>query len=243
MVKYGHLARSLVAACAVVLVLAACARSETDIEPSEAKPLDQLDVTGPAPDSLLLLAPDEVRLRQGDKLAISIDGTPAIRQSLRFVLKGGALGVLRAPDAVSSGTAIINITMPAPRRLVAAGVGSIRAEAMGQDAKIVLSGSGDIETLNIAARSLDVTIAGPGAYRAAGTADRLGLEITGSGEAAMDALKVGQADISVTGSGHSSFASDGQVQAEITGSGTVSVHGRATCAANTRGSGRLLCEP
>lgn len=241
MAQGGYPPHNPAIAIGVALALSSCTPSAADFDPAEAKPLAELDLAGKAPDSVILLTPDEVRLRQGEKLTVSIDGAPAIRQSLRFVLQNDTLGVLRAKGATTTGAAIINITMPPPRRLVAAGHGAIRAEALAQNSAITVSGSGDVETMNIAARSLDVTIAGSGTFRAAGTVDRLRLTVTGPGEAAMEALKVGTADISVTGSGRSAFASDGRVRAKIDGAGMVTVRGRAICETNSPASGQLVC--
>lgn len=244
--KFHKLVKAFAPIAAVALsgVLSGCDGANVKIDGAEGKPLSDLDLNGAPPHGLVLLGPDEVRIRQGDKLAITIDGDPELVEAMRFTLKDGTLGVLRKEGSWSSkGTAIVNVTMPAPESLVAAGSGSIRAESLGSKAEVTIAGSGDVETMNVVADALEVTIAGSGSYRAAGTAGKLDMTIAGSGEAAMDALKAGNASVTITGSGRSAFASDGKVDARIMGSGVIRVQGRATCEVKATGSGRLVCEP
>ena len=229
---------------AVAALLAGCDSADISIDGEKGKPLSELDLSGAAPKGLVLLGPDEVRVRAGDRLAITVDGDPALVSAMRFTLKDGTLGLLRDKgNWTDSATAIVNVTMPAPETLVAAGSGTIRAEGLAPQAEVTIAGSGDVETLAVAAKKLDVTIAGSGSYRAAGTAENLEMTIAGSGDAAMEGLKAQTAKITIAGSGRSRFASDGTVNADILGSGEVRVQGRAKCDVKATGSGRLVCEP
>lgn len=233
-----------VAALACATILAGCDGADISIDGDKGRPLAELDMTGTPPSGLVLLGPDEVRLREGDRLAITVDGDKAVVDAMRFTLKDGTLGILRAEgEWKNTATAIVNVTMPPPGSLVAAGSGTIRAERLAPVANVNIAGSGDVETLAVAASKLDVTIAGSGSYRAAGTADSLEMTIAGSGDAAMEGLKAREAKITIAGSGRSRFASDGTVNADIIGSGEVRVQGRAKCQVEATGSGRLVCEP
>ena len=231
-------------AVAMAAGVAAC-DGNVSINGDKGKPLAEIDLTGTPPQELVLLGPDEVRVTQGDKLAITVEGDKAVTDQLRFTLKDGTLGVLREGKSLgmSSGKAVVNVTMPAPKTLTMAGSGKINAEALAKDAKVTIAGSGDIETPHIASDKLDLTIAGSGSYRGAGNVAALDVNIVGSGSAAMDALKAESADLTIAGSGNSAFASDGEVKAKIMGSGTVTVRGRARCTVESMGSGKLVCEP
>lgn len=231
---------SVVLPLALVSILSACDGEVT----TDGKPLAEIDLGGSAPTELALLGPDEVRISQGDKLAITVDAAPEIRDALRFKREGDSLSVMRVgkPGQIK-GKAIVNVVMPAAKELIAAGSGIIRAETLAPDTEVTIAGSGDVETLNVAGKSLKVTIAGSGDYRAAGSVDKLDLTIAGSGRAEMDALKAGSADISLVGSGSSSFASDGPVKADIIGSGKVKVRGKAQCTVSKTGSGSVDCQP
>ena len=208
-------------------------------------PLAELDLSGAAPNEVALLGPDKVHVINGDKLAISVDGDDATKAKLRFTLRDGKLGIGRDHWKMgeSSGTATINVTMPAPSKLVMAGSGQIDADALsGDDANITIAGSGTISSPKTNVGKLKVDIAGSGSAKAAGTARELKSAIAGSGSADLAGLKVGQADITVAGSGNASFASDGDVKATIMGSGEVRVTGHAKCTVKSMGSGRLVCE-
>lgn len=231
-------------AVAMAAGVAAC-DGNVSINGEKGKPLAEIDMNGAPPEELVLLGPDEVRVSQGDKLAITVEGDKAVTDRLRFTLKDGTLGVLREGKSLDmgSGKAVVNVTMPAPKTLTMAGSGKINAASLAKEAKVTIAGSGDIETPNLASDKLDLTIAGSGSYRGAGNVAKLEVSIVGSGSAAMDALKTDRADLTIAGSGNSAFASDGEVKAKIMGSGSVTVRGRARCTVESMGSGKLVCEP
>ena len=222
-----------------------CDNMYVSINGEEGKPLAELDMSGEAPTEVALMGPDTVQLAEGAKLAISVDGDPAVAGDMRFTLKDGTLGILRKHGRSSrEGTVTVNVTMPAPRKLMMAGSGRILSPGLaGDEARVTVAGSGTVETAQVQTRNLKVDIAGSGSYRAAGRADSLRLAIAGSGDARMDALRVDEARVDIAGSGDSTFASDGNVRANIMGSGEVRVIGRATCKVSSMGSGRLVCEP
>lgn len=222
-----------------------CDKLHVSIDGDEGKRLSELDLSGAAPTELALLGPDTVRIATGEKLAISVDGDAAIAEDMRFTLKDGKLGILRKHGKVTKdGIVTVNVTMPAPSKLMMAGSGKIYAPGLaGDEARVSVAGSGTVETEAVATDKLRVDIAGSGSYRAAGNAKSLRLGIAGSGDAQLDALKVDEARVDIAGSGEGAFASDGLVKANIVGSGEVRVIGRATCKVSAVGSGRLVCEP
>lgn len=243
--RFGNFAKALGPVIAVALAagVAGCDGKVT-FNGEEGKPLSELDLSGKAPDELVLAGPDEVRVTTGDKLAISVEGDAEVKDQIRFVLKDGSLAIHRKEKMFGSGdkVAIINVTMPAPREVVMAGSGKITTAQLAPKAEVTMAGSGTIESTAVAGESLDLTIAGSGNFRAAGNVKSLDLSIAGSGSAEMDALKVDRADVSIAGSGSTAFMSDGEVEASIMGSGNVTVKGRARCTVSAMGSGKLVCE-
>jgi hypothetical protein len=209
-------------------------------------PLAQLDLTAKAPEEITLLGPDTVRVVQGDKLAIKVDGQQDTKDRLRFVLKDGKLAIGRDGWKMggSDDLATIEVTVPAARRLVMAGSGTMHADALrGDAASVSIAGSGNIDVPAIDAQELKVEVIGSGDFKAAGKAKSLRISIAGSGSANMEGLSVDEAKVEIAGSGGARFASDGQVKADIMGSGGVRVKGRAQCKVNAMGSGTLTCEP
>lgn len=244
--KFGKFAHAFAPIVAVALAagLAGCENATVKINGEEGQPLSDLDLSGAPPQKLVLFGPDEVRVTPGDKLAIRVEGDAATTDALRFTLKDGTLGILRKDKLFTDGdrTAVIAVTMPAPRTVTMAGSGRIVAPTLASAAKVHILGSGTIEATALTGDSLDLTIAGSGNFRAAGKVRALKLSIAGSGSAAMGALRIETAKLSIAGSGNAAFASDGAVNASIMGSGEVRVTGRARCTVSALGSGKLVCE-
>lgn len=244
--RFGHLFNSLVPVFAVAMAagLSGCDGAKISINGEEGKKLSELDLSGSAPHELAMFGPDKVELTEGDKLTITVDGDPDAAAQVRFTLKDGTLGILRANKVFSGGgkTAVIHVTMPAPRDVSMFGSGTISAAALGRDAKVIIAGSGQIETQSVGGGKFEVTMPGSGSIRAAGNVDDLDLTILGSGNAQLDAIRTTKAKVTIAGSGGAAFASDGDVDATIMGSGTVTVKGRARCTVSAMGSGKLVCE-
>lgn len=235
-----------VAVLGIALGASGCDGASITIDGEKGVPLAELDMSGAAPSEVALLGPDRVHITDGDKLAITVDGDDAVKSQLRFVLTDGKLGISRAKwkSDEPRGIATVNVTMPAPRKLVMAGSGQIDAASLkGDDANIVVAGSGTITAPGTEVGTLKLDIAGSGKVTAGGTAKTLKTMIAGSGEADFAGLHVDDADITVAGSGNMRFASDGDVKAKIMGSGSVAVKGRAKCTVKSMGSGQLVCEP
>ena len=243
---FGKFAKAFAPVAAVVFAagLSGCDGSHIRINGDDGKKLSELDLTGKVPSQVVLAGPDEVRITQGDKLTIVVEGDAEATERMRFTLDGDTLGVLREGkwSKDSGPVAVVKVTMPAPRELTMAGSGKIVAEALASAAKVTIAGSGSIDTAKLAGESLELTVAGSGSYRAAGTVKKLDLTVAGSGSASLDGLKVETAKVTIAGSGDATFASDGEVSADILGSGSVTVRGRARCKVSAMGSGKLVCE-
>ena len=231
-------------AVAMAAGVAGCDGANVSINGEHGKKLAELDLSGAAPNELVMFGPDEVQMTQGDKLAITVDGDPAAVDKLRFTLKDGTLGILREGKMFSGDDklAVVHVTMPAPRELTMGGSGKITAPAMAAGAKVTILGSGRIDTQSVSGDKLEVTLPGSGSFTAAGKVGKLDLTILGSGSAELGGVSVDSAKVNVLGSGGATFSSDGDVDATILGSGTVTVKGRARCKVSAIGSGQLICE-
>lgn len=242
---FRNFGRILAATAMIGLAVAttACKDGSFTINGEKGVPLSELDLAGKTPDEVAMFGPDDVRLRRGDKLEITVDGDEKAKEALRFTLSDGTLGIARTDWSKDNGRAVITVTMPLPAKLVMAGSGTITSEGLsGDKVEVTVAGSGTIDAGAIAAENLSVNVAGSGSLKGAGTAKKLSLTVAGSGDAQLDGLSVGEANVDVAGSGKTAFASDGTVRANIVGSGEVRVKGRATCKVNTVGSGQLVCE-
>lgn len=234
-------AAAAIAGMALAGGLAGCA-DQTSFTGVEGVPLAQLDLGGEAPHMLTLAGPDTVHLREGEKLAIRVEGPDNAVAAMRFRRDGRNLAIMRAGKVVDGETATVHVTMPAPHALRLAGSGRIEAERLAPDAKVTVAGSGRVITDALQGERLAVDVAGSGRYHAGGSVERLKLNIAGSGKAKMDDLTVDSANVTIAGSGKGAFRSDGEVKAKIIGSGKVTVVGRARCDVTAMGSGKLVCK-
>ncbi|WP_298189484.1 head GIN domain-containing protein [Novosphingobium sp.] len=242
------IARTLggIAVAAIALSLSACDGATMEMGGMKGVRLAELDLSAKAPEEITLLGPDTVHVIEGDKLAITVDGKEDAKDRLRFVLTDGKLAIGREGWKIggSDDLATINVTVPAARRLVMAGSGTMRADTLrGDAASVSIAGSGDIEVPLVEAQELKVEVIGSGDLKAGGKAKSLRISLAGSGSADLAGLSAEEAKVEIAGSGDARFASDGQVKADIMGSGSVKVKGRAQCKVNAMGSGTLTCEP
>lgn len=233
------------AAIAVGASLSGCDGSSFTINGEKAVPLADLDLTGNPPHSVVLAGPDTVILRDGDRMAITVDGDPEAVERVRFALSEDTLAITRENGTPRpSGRATVRITMPSPRALTIAGSGTLEAQSLsGGEGDINVLGSGRLVIDRIAADKLSVNVAGSGTLTGSGTAERLDMNLLGSGEAGLEGLSAQRAKLTIAGSGSAIFASDGEVNAEVMGSGAVTIVGRATCTVKSMGSGKVTCRP
>lgn len=245
--KLDKLFRTLapVAAIALAAGLAGCKDAHISINDEDGVPLSELDMGGDAPKELVLAGPDSVVVTNGDALDIDVEGDPKAVEALRFTLKDGTLGVLRASGFrdIGNNRATVRVTMPAPEKIVIAGSGGVAAQGIATKGEVVIAGSGRLDIAYADAEALDVNVLGSGTFGAAGKARKLDLTVAGSGSMDAPGLTVDEADVTIMGSGDSDFASNGTVKAKIMGSGDVTVTGSATCTIEAMGSGKVTCRP
>ena len=204
--------------------------------------LDDLDRGGDPPSHIALQGVDNVIVERGDSFDVSASGDADILETLRFERDGDTLRIGRDRDGFSLGDgATITVTLPMVDRLSVSGSGRMSSAILAPEARIIISGSGRVETPGIDVRSLDIAISGSGEYVASGAADELDIRVSGSGDAELGELQVETATIAVSGSGDVDLSSNGAVSAGISGSGDVTVTGNAECAHSISGSGTMTC--
>ena len=76
------------------------------------KPLAEIDLTGAPPEEVVLLGPDEIRVTQGDKLAITVEGDKAVTDRLRQIAAdlAGNEGLARAQASQDAAAAARIVT-------------------------------------------------------------------------------------------------------------------------------------
>ena len=202
----------------------------------EGLPLEDLDLTGPAPRHVSLVGPAQVVLREGPMLRVDVDSGPAA-EGVRFALREDRFAV-----SGGDGDTIVRVTLPAPAKLVVAGSGRMTAEKLAKDGEISIAGSGRLEVAAVEGGHVAVSIAGSGRLALDGVAEELALSIAGSGSCDAEGLVVDKAAVHIAGSGDAIFTCNGEVAAHLMGSGNVIVRGSARCSIHSMGSGTVTCE-
>ena len=175
-----------------------------------------------ATDNLVIDLPASVRYQPGDKEKAVVSGDPALIDHVR--MEGGRLGLDCDPgwldarlDVSLSGPAISNWK---------------------------LLGSGDLTLSQINQPQLRLIIRGSGSVAATGTADTVGLNISGSGAARLKDLTAKSAQIDIRGSGDAQVTAQADADVSISGSGNVELFGRPILRrSEIRGSGRIKQMP
>jgi len=202
----------------------------------EGVPLEKLDLTQPPPTKISLCGPAQVVLSEGEVFRIDVEPGPS-GEEVRFALAEEKLGV-----SGGDRDTIVRISLPAPRKISAAGSGNIKAEKLARDAKISIAGSGHVEVAAADGGRVKVSVAGSGRLAIDGAADELDLSIAGSGSCDAEGLAVEKASVHIAGSGDAIFTCNGEVEAHLMGSGNVIVRGSARCKVHSMGSGTVTCE-
>ncbi len=236
------------AAPLVVLALGAslsgCAYIVGDWDEVDGVTIGDLDMSGDAPDTIELAGPDKVIITEGEGLTITLEGDEQASEALRFDRNGGELTIARDRSIFDgSGTALVRITMPAPKNLEIAGSGDIEAAALAKSAEVDIAGSGNVTVNTLEADDLEIDIAGSGTVSASGTAKELDISVAGNGDVKFADVMADTVSISIAGSGDVALSSNGSVSASIAGSGDVVVTGSASCTVSSAGSGSLTCRP
>ena len=104
---------------------------------------------------------------------------------------------------------------------------------------IEASGSGDIDADGIDAGALDVRSDGSADIALDGTAQRLVLDLDGSGDADLGGLTARDARVTVGGSGDADVRAAGRLEVDLDGSGDVRYHGDPELTRHVDGSGDL----
>jgi len=135
----------------------------------------------------------------------------------------------------------IYITAKSLKYLANSGSGNATVDGVitGDNAKVALSGSGNIKTA-VKSSALDLRLSGSGSIDIKGSTGMADLSIMGSGEVNGKDLKAETVEARISGSGSVNIEANKTVSARIAGSGSVLYSGNATTAdTHYAGSGRV----
>jgi len=102
--------------------------------------------------------------------------------------------------------------------------------------------SGEVELQNVHGQRLEVVLAGAGRMQGNGQVDSLEVELSGSGEMHMQALRSGQAVVRIGGAGNVHVHAEHTLRAIINGAGSIRYVGNPRIEKEIRGAGSIMAE-
>lgn len=209
---------------------------------------------------------DNIVIALGARFSVSAQGPAGSLAAIGVSVRGGVLGVLRAPGSCDSRArkpaATITITLPVLKGLEVGGTGSVRIGAIaGPVFEARLNGTGNLTiaglrttrtvidrsgtgtaTLNgVRAAKLSLRLSGTGRIVADGRADALAIAASGTGHVDTSTLTTGGLSIDASGTGSVRAQVSGPAGIDASGIARVIVTGRPQCAVTKSGLARVTC--
>lgn len=187
-------------------------------------------------------------VRVGPDWSVRAVGPAAVFDKLRVIVEQGRLRVnlrdWKYGDEYRAQLAQVHFTITAPRlsQVGLGGSGHMNVDKVeGGDFRAAMGGSGTVVLDRVAVQSLTVSIGGTGKISAAGTADRLSVNMGGSGRFDAPALRARSANISTAGSGVVRTVVDGDANISAVGSGEIDLGNGARCRKMVQGGTTIRC--
>jgi hypothetical protein len=162
----------------------------------------------------------DVRLHVGEKQRVKVWAGEKVIDDVRTEVHDGTLEIAFDHDGWGGNDVVVEASVPKLTGIQA-------------------SGSGDIDADGIRADVFELRSEGSADIALAGAAERLDVEIDGSGDADLADLTATQAQVSVRGSGNADVRADDRLQVQVDGSGDVRYHGSPELTQQVDGSGGL----
>lgn len=170
-------------------------------------------------DSLAIDVPGDVVYEQGPKAGITITGPAATVDRVR--IEDGRLFLTDSDEHVSRNIITFHL-----------GPNGIEAHSTDQQplritvtapsvSHFSLAGNGDLAIRDYDQPKLDLSVSGDGSVDVDGATKALALAVSGSGDARLDALRVKDADLNLSGDGDATVAATGKVTINSSGNGDV----------------------
>ncbi len=181
-----------------------------------------------------------IKLKQGDKQSVEVEGQENILDILQLKVRNHILDI-DFDECVNHDDINIFITIPDIDFLSIHGSGNIVGQNVFdiKDIELKISGSGDMD-LGIEANDVVGKISGSGTMKLDGDMDFLNFKISGSGDLEAFDLKSIDANIKITGSGDIEVYAKDNLDVSISGSGDVYYKGHPKLDISITGSGKVV---
>jgi hypothetical protein len=184
-----------------------------------------------------------IRLTQGQEFAVNISTDENLMQYVEVFVDGNTL-VVREKDGYNlrpSKDIVLNVTAPAFGKIGLSGSGNISSEntiAGNGAVQVTVSGSGNIN-MDVDLPSISSSVSGSATIALKGRANKMEVELSGSGKIRCFDLNSDDVAISISGSANAEVTANHKLNVEVSGSGDVAYKGNASVTQSISGSGSV----
>ena len=195
--------------------------------------------------AISLSIPAVLQLTQGNENKVVIEGEDEVLEKIITEVEDGRLTIRfeKWYNYRGSSSLRVFVTVKQLEALLITGSGQITAQSSinADKIRLMVSGSGDIESSDLIAKKVDVMVTGSGDININGdnNAHYLKAVVTGSGDFDAGELTFENGDLTITGSGTINAGIEEELNAVITGSGKIYYKGNPLIDATITGSGKI----
>ena len=185
--------------------------------------------------------PGTLEIVQGKSVSLMIEGDKDNIAQIVTEVEGDNLKIYCNRNNYHFGEITVKLTVVDLNDMSLAGSGDIvvKSSLKTGELDIHLSGSGDVEALQLTADDVDAHLAGSGDINLAGNATKsFEVHIAGSGNVNAQGLESSKVEVNIAGSGTAKVNASDKLNTNIVGSGNVYYKGRPLVNAQSSGSGK-----
>lgn len=204
-------------------------------------PIVSKELQLPSFHSLKLSGSDKVIVRQGPRQEVRVESQQNIIDLIRLEVDRGEWDIRTRGCIRHHERMVYYVTLPEIRSIALEGSGDIIGEDtfVSTQVEFEVTGSGSI-TAEVEAQAVEVEVTGSGNIIITGASDLVDIEIIGSGECDAYGLSAERVQVDVEGSGNVYVHALDLLKADIKGSGDVYYHGNPVIHSSITGSGKLI---
>jgi hypothetical protein len=183
----------------------------------------------------------DVEITRGDRSEVTVEAQGNLLPILKTDVENGVLKLFFDQNVSYSENVKIRVITPSLDNLdlMSSGTMKVLSPWDGDTFEMQVSGSGDIEAMQLNAASVVADINGSGSIKLAGKTGDIKADISGSGDLLAEGLASQTADLGVSGSGSMKVHVESSLKVKISGSGEVYYSGEPTVSSKVSGSGEV----
>lgn len=227
-VRFGRFCAGLAFGC---MVAGAVYAADMKTEKGQLAPFDEVSIQ----------IPGNVDLQSGAEFGYSISAETHVIRAIVFKVRGKRLSVEATQEFETKRPVQITLHLPSLARLQLLGSADVksRAKTDTQAIHVILDGASSLDMQSVQTRKVLLQNKGSGSVMMAGKADRLDVELSGSGDLNLKNLQSMDAAVSIAGSGEVTVSASKTLDASISGAGEISYTGNPSVRQKISGAGDI----